>query len=206
MAWRTRTLLEIDGRSFGGVAYPEAGVTQYTEDGVGTSGRGVALAYDSYGIPSDVLDLQGVTGAYVLQMEYDESALIFDYPWWTEEYVDAHNTLYLGTLETNGTGLLADYDEWVNAVALNVVVDAQTGTKAVAWYKGTFAEFLAEYTDFTLNEYMGSFGCDTDTNTVWAVLNHNSEFAVVPEPGTMGLLGLGLLLIVVRRPKAQRRR
>ena len=28
----------------------------------------------------------------------------------------------------------------------------------------------------------------TSANTVWAVINHNSEFAVIPEPNTIGLL------------------
>ncbi|MDD4891049.1 MAG: PEP-CTERM sorting domain-containing protein [Phycisphaerae bacterium] len=40
----------------------------------------------------------------------------------------------------------------------------------------------------------GQWGVDTATNVVWAVLNHNSQFAigtVVPEPATMGFLALG---------------
>jgi hypothetical protein len=51
---------------------------------------------------------------------------------------------------------------------------------------------------------LGTWGIDTTDNTVWAVVNHNSEFAVevvVPEPGTFGLiLAVGLTwLVYVRR-------
>ena len=37
---------------------------------------------------------------------------------------------------------------------------------------------------------MGAYGRDAVTDSVWAVVNHNSEFAVstVPEPGTFALL------------------
>ena len=39
---------------------------------------------------------------------------------------------------------------------------------------------------------LGTYGVDTANNVVWAVTNHNSEFAVVPEPSIPGLLSLGL--------------
>jgi hypothetical protein len=36
----------------------------------------------------------------------------------------------------------------------------------------------------------------------WAVVNHNSDWAVVPEPGTLGLAALGALAMrKVRRRK-----
>jgi hypothetical protein len=43
---------------------------------------------------------------------------------------------------------------------------------------------------------LGDWGVNTANHTVWAVVNHNSQFAVVPEPSTLVLLtaaALGLL-------------
>ena len=48
---------------------------------------------------------------------------------------------------------------------------------------------------------LGTYGVDTTNDTVWAVVNHNSEFAVVPEPGAsmMMLAALGGLALRRRR-------
>ena len=51
---------------------------------------------------------------------------------------------------------------------------------------------------------MGDYGNDPDTNTVWAVLNHNSTFAIasVPEPAVGTLLGFGIIGLLARRRRA----
>lgn len=38
----------------------------------------------------------------------------------------------------------------------------------------------------------GQFGIDVANHQVWVVSNHNSQFAVVPEPGSLALAGLAL--------------
>ena len=48
---------------------------------------------------------------------------------------------------------------------------------------------------------VGNWGVDTANDVVWAVVNHNSEFAVLPEPGTLALLALGELLLGARRTR-----
>lgn len=52
--------------------------------------------------------------------------------------------------------------------------------------------------------HLGRFGVDTVNNVVWAVIDHNSEFAVIPAPtpaaGPAGLLMLGALGLA-RRPR-----
>ena len=48
---------------------------------------------------------------------------------------------------------------------------------------------------------LGDWGVNTANDTVWAIVNHNSEFAVVPEPGTLILLTVIAVLMthVMRR-------
>jgi fibronectin-binding autotransporter adhesin len=82
-----------------------------------------------------------------------------------------------------------DGDGWVNAVAGN------TG--------GTPMFFDAAY-DPAEHFTLGYHGVDTANHFAWAVLNHNSQFAVVPEPGTALMLlagGLALVLAGFRRKR-----
>lgn len=51
------------------------------------------------------------------------------------------------------------------------------------------------------NLVLGHYGLDTVHNVVWAVVDHNSDFAAVPEPATMVLLTLGGLAVAARRRK-----
>lgn len=50
---------------------------------------------------------------------------------------------------------------------------------------------------------LGAWGVDTTTHTVWAVIDHNSQFSVIPEPTTMGLLILGAILAAFRHHSGQ---
>jgi hypothetical protein len=48
---------------------------------------------------------------------------------------------------------------------------------------------------------------NTATGSVWAVVNHNSDFAAitVPEPGTGILFGLGILLVGAKVARQRRK-
>lgn len=51
---------------------------------------------------------------------------------------------------------------------------------------------------------VGSWGVDTTAHTAWVVLNHNSDYAVVPEPSTLAMLAgalLGLIAYAWRKRK-----
>lgn len=119
---------------------------------------------------SDVLLLEG-TGpdSYVLQMSYNPLA----------------SYAYLAWL---------DGDYWVNAVEGNTEA---AGSQAVGGYAGSWADFTGDLTGWSLDTVLGSYGFDAANSVAWAVLDHNSQFAVVPEPGTwlmlLSLLACGLV-------------
>jgi autotransporter-associated beta strand protein len=144
---------------------------------------------------SDVLHLSGMeNGAagsgqadpFVLQMTYDETQVGSE-----ETACASTGMMYLGWLGLDG---------WCNAVA----GDFGAGASAVAKYQGTWDAFASAngITNANLASYLGSWGVDTAGNAVWAVLNHNSDFAAlvsVPEPATLVLLVGGLLVWIARR-------
>lgn len=102
--------------------------------------------------------------------------------------------LQVGSLEAgNFLGWLDGSNSWVNAVTGN----SSTGGSAVSNFNGSFASSGA----FATANYLGSWGYDTATGAVWAVLDHNSSFAVIPEPGTAALvfLGTGLMGLTIFR-------
>jgi len=112
-------------------------------------------------------------------------------------------TLDTFTLQLSVTGLTTDSfvswldgDSWVNAV------DGNTGAGALAGaYTMSFATFVANNGGrFNAATMLGAYGVDVAGGSAWAVLNHNSDFAVIPEPGTAMLLtAAGALLLVMRR-------
>ncbi|CAN5580088.1 hypothetical protein BH09VER1_BH09VER1_32260 [soil metagenome] len=87
---------------------------------------------------------------------------------------------YLGWLDPNT-------NQWVNAVFGN------TGTNNILFVNGAYDNNLV----------LGHYGVDTATGSVWAVLNHNSDFAAVPEPSTVALCLAGLLILAMLQHRRQ---
>jgi hypothetical protein len=135
-------------------------------------------------LSSEILSLDGIhtngsgTDTFLLQMSYDPQI-------WGSEEMDAiaKRSLHLVTL---------DGSEWIRAV------DGNFGGTA-AWQGDMLVSTVAAG---NLATELGWYGVDTSTHVAWAVLNHNSYFAVAPEPSSIILLSIGafsLLAYVWRR-------
>jgi hypothetical protein len=128
-------------------------------DGNASAQRNVSLSFvapqPTFPAVSDIVDVQGTnTDPVVIQISYDPIKAI--------ELFGAETALRLAWLNSAA-------GRWVNATLGNAGGGPQF-----------FSRAYNPATDFQL----GNYGLDTETNVVWAVVNHNSEFSVtaLPEP------------------------
>ena len=134
---------------------------------------------------------------FVLQMSYNPAyGVVNPYLGWLDEhYGDQY------------------YNQWVNAVwgnYYNGTYDLQTAIND-AHFAGaeSYSAFMASIGGgYNVANYLGYYGYDSGSHTVWAIVNHNSGFAPlgsgpsgpsgpsssVPEPGMMGLWLMGGLV------------
>ena len=119
---------------------------------------------------SDILDLHGTAGTVqILSLTYDPSLL--------------------GSVPASASFLGWDLaGEWQNAVLGNI---GPVGSSAITNASGGYAALGIEATA----AYLGSWGRDTATNTVWAVVDHNSQFVAVPEPAMLGSVAAMLAVV-----------
>lgn len=149
-----------------------------------------ALASNSNAVLSDVVDLKGTgSDVFLLEMSYNDAAL--NALSLNENSIAISGELRLGWFDK-------DTNQWTTAVDGN--------TSGSSHFEGPIssATFLASLGASPLSSKLGSYGVDPTTDTVWAVLNHNSEFAVIPEPSTWAILVCGgVLMIGLRRKTAK---
>ncbi len=155
-----------------------------TTDAEGGTPTSPPLPDEKYndGLISDVLSLNGTgTQKYVLEMDYDPTLFRYPNTVFSEAELAAWGLIYLATYNQT-TGV------WENAILKNTPgMNAGTANIQDSW--------IGAGSPMTL----GSWGVDTVNHKVWAVLDHNSQFAVIPEPATLSLLGLGGLVLLARR-------
>ncbi len=153
------------------------------------------------GLISEVLSVMGmtVTGAlpvagrtqadpFALQMNYSQALLGDDA---TAAAEAANGAIYLGWLNQSvdqPTGL------WVHATEGNFSAGSQVFTNV----QSSWDAFATAHgvTDANIDAFLGSYGVDAASHTAWAIVNHNSEFAVVPEPSTVVLACLGFVGLI----------
>jgi hypothetical protein len=156
------------------------------------------------GFVSDVLDLTGMgivdgqtkdgsvhTDTFVLQMTY--SPLVLE------------GRTGLSELAAAEAGLIQmDYlDEGLDGIA---------GTADDRWEPAVLGNFGSTNDRFVgVGQWngdttLGDWGVNVQTHTVWAVLDHNSQFAVTPEPSTLALLAAGAIGLVGYRSLRRRRK
>ena len=197
MKWRTRTTGE---KSY---PNPVASQPQLVTDPTGAS-------HAMYGVFSDVVNLTFdgnnsntpvQTDPYVLQISVLDAAFNGDHAALTNAAMLGF--LYLGWMDTtaspDGTN-----EKWQHATEGNIG-GINYGTSNKKGYLGSYANYVSEHPGTPLAN-LGAWGVEITGGgaNVWAVVNHNSIFAAVPEPSAFVLAGLGfvgLAGVVCRRRK-----
>lgn len=159
--------------------------------GVNGGDRNVSISFldAEPALASDIVALSGTSGTgfadiVVLQLTYNPAAAV--------AFFGAEEDTRLGWLDPSS-------GEWVLAV------EGNTGTGSLAgFYAMSYVDFLnANGGTFDSVAMLGAYGIDVSAHTVWAVVNHNSEFASIPEPSAWMLItcGSAAIVIIARRKK-----
>lgn len=128
------------------------------------------MANGWFGLCSDVLKLDGLNNKpFLLQMSYIEN------PAWYDEAIEAS----AGCLQPQWYNPASQL--WVDATSAN----SQNDPGRLINYQGSWSAAGSPMT-------LGSWGVDLTNNVTWAVLDHNSQFAVAPEPESLFLASIGM--------------
>jgi hypothetical protein len=186
------TMAQTNGNSLAGVGLTNSGgngtnatVLAGTSDGTTTSVTFTTTSSapnDNYRV-ADIAQITTGSGPFVLQLSFNDTL--------ASALPGGKSSAFLAwhSLST---------DAWINAVFGN------TGNTSfsLTQFSGSYAAFVA-LNGSDLTTTMGAFGVDTTNNIVWAILDHNSEFTVVPEPSTYAMLlgGVLMMAVVIRRKR-----
>lgn len=157
---------------------------------------GTLAAGDGFGnLTSDVLSVSGLDGTlHVVEVSYDDSGFA--------DFFDEADNAALNWFDTSA-------NVWRNAVLGNsdtssLDLDDQAAVDAfLAARRHSVAYQSYLNAQGATGPELGDFGVNWSSNTVWAVIDHNSDFAAsnnpVPEPSTLALLAMGGLALSRRR-------
>ena len=178
---------------------------------------GNVIRIKGMGIQDTSSDGRTKTNPFALEATYTQAD--FDATFSLSELEELLNgCLFLGWLNTAVDGdpnSVSGGDRWVNAVQGNFdnMPDNahrhdESGVIGAA-YIGTLEDYIngtdtsiAGLTKQAGEIRVGDYGGDPESNTVWAVIDHLSDFAVVPEPSTYARFsGLLALIMVYFRKK-----
>src|SRR5262249_14795528 len=135
------------------------------------------LPFGINGLASDVVNLTGTDGdVFVLQMSYNAGLISYN-----ETQAAAQGAIFIAWLDSG---------QWENAILGDHGVN--TTNPAYMNFQGSWAASGAGLT-------LGAWGVDTVNHVAWAVVDHNSDFAVTPEPASILLLAVGSLLTLKPR-------
>ena len=131
---------------------------------VGT--KTIRVRSSTFYLASDVVSLTGSGGAYVVQVNYDPAEL----PAGLEQSLANGGSISLGSNRLGG---------WSNAVAAdNGAAGSLAQSKVLGSWNDFWTSVQAANPSATESDVLGSWGIDTTNNTVWAVVDYSSEFAV----------------------------
>lgn len=158
------------------------------------------------------------TNPFALEATYTQED--FDATYSLTEFEELINgCLFLGWLNTSLDGninLVTNADRWVHAVQGNFdnMPDNPNRHDEHGVIGNAIVGSLQSYIDGTTTSIqgltkaqgeirVGDHGGDPNGNTVWAIIDHNSDFVVVPEPSTYALIGgvISLATVILRRRK-----
>jgi MYXO-CTERM domain-containing protein len=132
--------------------------------------------------------LAGGTDPFALQMSYNPNLIVYG------GHTGTAAEALAAPLGVISLVYLSPVLGWTNAIYGNAFVGGDV-TSAMLDYQGSFASFESLYgvNAGDLNLYVGAWGVDTTNHEAWAVLDHNSQFTVVPEPSSFVIAALSLL-------------
>lgn len=93
---------------------------------------------------------------------------------------------------------------WLDDLAWVPAINGNLGNNATPQQQNSTLDFAAFQEQFgsNLSNYVGAYGGCSTCGEVWAVVDHNSEFALItPEPSTAGLLFIAAFVFCTRRVK-----